>query len=63
MKEEYYKDLYAFQEAVKKYSEWMEIGKSVGTMTWIDGAQNAYKKMEKAKEELDLWHMNFPKVF
>lgn len=62
MKEEYYTDLYAFQEAVKKYSEWMEAGRKVGTITWMQEAQNLYKDLIKAKKELDLWHQGFPTV-
>lgn len=56
MKEEYFKDLANFQEAVRKYVDWMEANE-IGLMSWWEGAKRLYEEINKAKAELDLWHL------
>lgn len=56
MKKEFFEDLANFEEAVRKYADWMKADE-VGLRSWWEGAKDLYRKVTEAKYELDQWNL------
>jgi len=56
MKQEFYDDVQRFKEAVAKYVSWAEV-EDVGTLSWLQGLRDLYLEVNKAKAEVDQWHL------